>query len=76
MTQKVQGRQDRDRLEGVAGLTRDMLDTHTASHRFKKHPSVGRRVVAGPITALRISAITQGELLSGPAKRVHAAVLE
>ena len=57
-------------------MMRDMLNTHTASHRFKKHLSVGRRVVAGPITALRILAITQGELLSSPAKRVRATALQ
>jgi tRNA(fMet)-specific endonuclease VapC len=58
-----------------------MLDTNTVSHLLKKHPAVARRVVAAPITSLCISAITQGELLFGLAKRpdataLHAAVRE
>ena len=62
-------------------VTRYMLDTNTVSHLLKKHPAVARRVVAVPITALCISAITQGELLFGLAKRpaataLHAAVRE
>ena len=62
-------------------LTRYMLDTNTVSHLLKKHPAVARRVVVVPITSLCISAITQGELLFGLAKRpdataLHAAVRE
>lgn len=62
-------------------LTRYMLDTNTVSHLLRKHPAVARRVVAAPITSLCISAITQGELLFGLAKRpdataLHAAVRE
>ena len=62
-------------------VTRYMLDTNTVSHLLKKHPAVARRVVAAPITSLCISAITQGELLFGLAKRpdataLHAAVRE
>lgn len=62
-------------------MTRYMLDTNTISHLLKKHPAVARRVVAVPITSLCISAITQGELLFGLAKRpdataLHAAVRE
>ena len=62
-------------------MTRYMLDTNTVSHLLKKHPVVVRRVVAAPITSLCISAITQGELLFGLAKRpdataLHAAVWE
>ena len=62
-------------------LTRYMLDTNTVSHLLKNHPAVARRVVAAPITSLCISAITQGELLFGLAKRpdataLHAAVRE
>ena len=56
-------------------MTRYMLDTNTVSHLLKKHPSVARRVVAVPITALCISAITQGELLFGLAKRPDATAL-
>ena len=56
-------------------MTRYMLDTNTVSHLFKKHPAVARRVVAAPITSLCISAITQGELLFGLAKRPEATAL-
>jgi tRNA(fMet)-specific endonuclease VapC len=56
-------------------MTRYMLDTNTTSHLLKKHPAVARRVVAVPITSLCISAITQGELLFGLAKRPHATAL-
>ena len=56
-------------------MTRYMLDTNTVSHLLKKHPSVARRVVAVPITALCISAITQGELLFGLARRPGATAL-
>ena len=56
-------------------VTRYMLDTNTVSHLLKKHPAVARRVVAVPITALCISAITQGELLFGLARRPEATTL-
>ena len=56
-------------------VMRYMLDTNTVSHLLKKHPAVTRRVVAAPITSLCISAITQGELLFGLAKRPDAAAL-
>jgi tRNA(fMet)-specific endonuclease VapC len=56
-------------------MTRYMLDTNTVSHLLKKHPVVSRRVVAVPITSLCISAITQGELLFGLAKRPEATTL-
>jgi tRNA(fMet)-specific endonuclease VapC len=56
-------------------MTRYMLDTNTVSHLLKKHPAVARRVVAVPITALCISAITQGELLFGLARRPDARAL-
>ncbi|MBE0547391.1 MAG: type II toxin-antitoxin system VapC family toxin [Rubrivivax sp.] len=56
-------------------MTRYMLDTNTVSHLLKKHPAVARRVVAVPITSLCISAITQGELLFGLARRPEATTL-
>jgi tRNA(fMet)-specific endonuclease VapC len=59
----------------MARMTRYMLDTNTVSHLLKKHPEVARRVVAVPITSLCISAITQGELLFGLAKRPEATAL-
>ena len=59
----------------MTSVTRYMLDTNTVSHLLKKHPAVARRVVAVPITSLCISAITQGELLFGLARRPEAATL-
>ena len=56
-------------------VTLCMLDTRTVSHFLKKQPAVTRRVVAVPITALCISAITQGELLFVLAKRPDATAL-
>ncbi len=56
-------------------LTRYMLDTNTVSHLLKRHPAVTRRVVAVPITTVCISAITQGELLFGLARRPDATAL-
>ena len=62
-------------------MKRYMLDTNTVSHLLKEHPKVARRVVAVPISSLCISAITEGELLFGlakrpDAKRLHIAVRE
>ena len=56
-------------------MTRYMLDTNTVSHLLKKHPAVAHRVVSVPITSLCISAITQGELLFGLARRPEATTL-
>jgi tRNA(fMet)-specific endonuclease VapC len=62
-------------------MKRYMLDTNTISYLVKAHPAVTRRVVAAPMTALCVSAITEGELLYGlakrpEAKRLHIAVRE
>ena len=58
-----------------------MLDTNTVSHLIKEHPAVAKHVVAAPMASLCISAITEGELLFGlakrpDAKRLHLAVRE
>ncbi len=53
-------------------MKRYMLDTNTVSHALKAHPEVVRRMVATPMAALCISAITEGELLFGLAKRPGA----
>jgi tRNA(fMet)-specific endonuclease VapC len=60
---------------------RYMLDTNVVSQLIKKHPAVVSRVTATPMAALCISAITEGELLFGLAKRpaatqLHAVVTE
>lgn len=57
-------------------MTRYMLDTNTVSHLLREHPMVMQRVVAVPIHLLCISAITEGELLFGIAKRPGAKRLQ
>ena len=49
-----------------------MLDTNTVSHLLKEHPVVVRHVVTTTMAALCISAITEGELFFGLAKRPDA----
>jgi tRNA(fMet)-specific endonuclease VapC len=56
----------------MARMTRYMLDTNTISQLLKAHPKVSSRVTGMPMTSLRMSAITQGELLFGLAKRPEA----
>ncbi|QKE41779.1 MAG: type II toxin-antitoxin system VapC family toxin [Ferrovum myxofaciens] len=62
-------------------MKRYMLDTNTVRHLLKAHPTVARRMVEVPMASLSISAITEGELLFGlakrpEAKRLHTAVRE
>ena len=62
-------------------MKRYMLDTNTVSHLIKSHPAVASRVLAVPMASLCISAITEGELHFGlakrpDAKRLHLAVRE
>lgn len=52
-----------------------MLDTNMVSHLVKEHVAVTRHVVETPMAALCISAITEGELLFGLAKRPAATQL-
>lgn len=49
-----------------------MLDTNIVSHVLKGHPAVTDRLLAKPMGALCVSAITEGELLFGLAKRPAA----
>lgn len=56
-------------------MKRYMLDTNTVSHILRSHPKVVRRLVDVPMGALCISAITEGELHFGLAKRPAAAQL-
>jgi tRNA(fMet)-specific endonuclease VapC len=53
-------------------VTRFLLDTNTVSYLIRRNPAVLQRVVALPMTALSISAITEGELLFGLARRPEA----
>jgi tRNA(fMet)-specific endonuclease VapC len=62
-------------------MKRYMLDTNIVSHLLRQHPIVASQVLAKPMHALCISAITEGELLFGLAKRpdnkkLHLAVRE
>ncbi|WP_026596151.1 type II toxin-antitoxin system VapC family toxin [Methylohalobius crimeensis] len=53
-------------------MKRYMLNTNTVSHLIKGHPTVSRHVVTVPMSSLCISAITEGELCFGLAKRPNA----
>lgn len=58
-----------------------LLDTNTVSHLIRGHPAVVARMVATPMASLCISAVTEGEMLFGlakrpGAKRLHLAVHE
>ena len=53
-------------------MTRYLLDTNTVSHLIKSHPLVTKRITQVPMASLCISAITEGELLFGLAKRSEA----
>ena len=62
-------------------MTLYMLDTNTVSRLLKKDPMAMQRAKDVPIASLCISAITEGELLYGLAKRpealpLHVAVRE
>jgi len=57
-------------------VKRYLLDTNTVSHLVKAHPVVVQRVVGIPMATLCISAITEGELLFGLAKRPEAKRLQ
>jgi tRNA(fMet)-specific endonuclease VapC len=52
-----------------------MLDTNTVSYLLKGHHYVTQRVISAPMNSLCISAITEGELLFGLAKRPQAKTL-
>jgi len=62
-------------------MSRSMLDTNIVSCLIKGHPKVLARITSGYMTDLCVSAITEGELLFGlakrpKAKRLHHAVRE
>lgn len=52
--------------------TRYMLDTNIVSHLVRGNAAVDRHIVGVPMAALCISAITEGELLFGLARRPEA----
>jgi tRNA(fMet)-specific endonuclease VapC len=53
-------------------MTRCMLDTNTVSFLLREHPAVCSRVKQEPMESLCISAVTEGELQFGLAKRPEA----
>lgn len=58
-----------------------LLDTNTVSHFLRGHPNVDSKLAALPLASLAISAVTEGELLYGlarrpEAKKLHKAVHE
>ena len=53
-------------------MSRFMLDTNTVSYFLRAHPSVTHRIKSEPMELLGISAITEGELFFGLAKRPEA----
>lgn len=57
-------------------MKRYMLDTNIVTHLLKNHPHVVKRISTAPMTSLCISAITEGELFFGLAKRPEAKKLQ
>lgn len=53
-------------------MNRYMLDTNTVSHFIKGMANVRNRIISVPMSSLTISAITEGELLFGVAKKPEA----
>lgn len=49
-----------------------LLDTNTVTHVVKGHPAVDRRIIQIPISDLRLSSITAGEVYFGRARRPEA----
>lgn len=57
-------------------MSSHLLDTNIASHIIKgDRPEISRRLAALPMEEIAISAVTEGELLYGLAKRNHPAAL-
>lgn len=57
-------------------MTRYMLDTNTVSFLLRGHPAVSKRLTQVPMESLCISAVTEGEMLFGLAKRPEAKKLQ
>ena len=53
-------------------MTRYMLDTNAVSHLIRGHPALTQRLLTVPMASVSISAITEGELRFGLAKRPQA----
>jgi tRNA(fMet)-specific endonuclease VapC len=52
-----------------------LLDTNIISYAVKDHPAVSRRLEQIAVSSLRISAITEGEILFGLRRRPEATTL-
>jgi len=53
-----------------------LLDTNVASHVIRgDRPGIGRRLVSLPMSEVAVSAVTEGELLHGLAKRRYPVAL-
>ena len=53
-----------------------LLDTNIASHVIRgDKPRISRRLASLPMDAIAISAVTEGELLYGLARRTYPAAL-
>ena len=57
-------------------MSRYLLDTNIVSHLVRGHANVIRYVTGMPMSALFISAITEGEIMFGLAKRPDAKKLQ
>lgn len=57
-------------------MTRYLLDTNTVSQLVRGHPGVTARVVAVSMADMCLSAVTEGELAFGLAKRPEARRLQ
>jgi tRNA(fMet)-specific endonuclease VapC len=53
-------------------MIRYMLDTNTVSFLLREHPAVSNRLMQVPMESLCVSAVTEGELQFGLAKRPEA----
>jgi tRNA(fMet)-specific endonuclease VapC len=53
-------------------MKRYMLDTNTVGFLLRGHAAVSKRVMQEPMESLCISAVTEGEMLFGVAKRPEA----
>lgn len=56
-------------------MKRFMLDTNSVSHLVKRQSNLVKRVVGAPMAALCLSAVTEGEIRFGLARRPEAKVL-
>ena len=56
-------------------MKRFMLDTNTVSHLVRRQSNLAKRIVGAPMAALCLSAVTEGEIRFGLARRPEAKAL-